>query len=692
MMNSSIYQKVFLLFQVKLSLPIGLIALSLLIPFTIFGQIDSLEQKLEELPQNTNKVDLLNELSYAYHSHDIKQTFAYANEALALASQLGYSKGKAYAFHYLSVANGIGGNNDLSKQFNTKAIHLADSLELKSLLIRVYNAKGLINDKAGNIEISIQVYQKALDLAILEQDWGGITTVCLNAGTIHSRNKDFIKARSYFERAITAAQKANNQGDVAWGYRCIAMTFFKEKKYAKATPFFEKSLKFAKEVNDTRSISFTLGEFAKNHFEMGKKELAEKYALESVRMIKVVGDNEGLMISLYDLMDMYLKMNQPNKAILAGKEALAKQEDVNNIHLQLDIQELIAEGHAQKQEFKIAYEVKELVQAGRDSLEYAKKINLVAELEEKYQSKKKEAENALLRIKQQHQVATIKQQKSINIFLATVGVLLALLGYMTFNAYKSKQQNNLLLEAKVRERTKELQLTNKQLVQSNEELARFAYAASHDLREPLRNITNFTILLHKKLASTLEHEILEMMNMIKKNAEHMNKLILDTLEFTRLSDIEGAKEAVDLNQTIKNIELSISNTLTKKNAHIELLKPLPVVQANDSLLFSVFKNLIENGITYNESSTPNIKIDYNLKGKNYVFSVADNGIGIRKAYQHSVFELFKRLQNREKYPGSGLGLANCKKIIDKLGGKIWVESDGQDGSTFFFTLPYYILE
>jgi len=189
------------------------------------------------------------------------------------------------------------------------------------------------------------------------------------------------------------------------------------------------------------------------------------------------------------------------------------------------------------------------------------------------------------------------------------------------------------------------------------------------------------------LQDTQQDETLQYMDIIHKNAIHLNRLIVDTLEFTRLSNINDATAPVDLNKILNNIESSISNLLIKKKATIELVKPLPVVQANNSLLFSVFKNVIENGIIYNESLTPTIKIDHAVKGEDYLFSIADNGIGIPKAYQETIFEMFKRLQNREKYQGSGMGLSNCKKIIHKLGGKMWVESDGENGATFFFTLP-----
>jgi len=370
-----------------------------------------------------------------------------------------------------------------------------------------------------------------------------------------------------------------------------------------------------------------------------------------------------------------------------SNQALALNKKNKNAILELQLFDFLSTTYAHKQEFKTAYEIKQLVHSKKDSLDYTSKLNLTAELEEKYQSKKKEAENTLLRAEQLHQATIIKQQKSINFFLIIVTFLLALLGYLTFTAYQNKQQNNILLEEKVAKRTLALQKTNTQLVQSNEELSRFAYVASHDLREPLRNITNFTQLLQKRLPVPQEEEVVQYMDIIHKNTAHMNTLIMDTLEFTQLTNKAAEKTLVNINHTIKNITSSIAKTLERRNATINIVQPLPIVAANEGLLFSVFKNLIENGITYNKSIAPIININYAIRGHDFIFSINDNGIGIPKTYQETIFIMFKRLQNREKYEGSGMGLANCKKIILKLGGKIWVESDGKNGATFFFTLP-----
>lgn len=672
---------------VKLLSAHAIIFLFLVSSIPSFAQIDSLEELLPTLPDNIQKVDVLNKLSYLYHNNDIQQTFTYANEAYALTNDLNYTKGKAYAFHNLCIANSISGNIQEAIKLNDRAIHLADSIKAYRLLIDTYKAKGILQEKSDNPEIAIQFFQKSFDLAEQENYPDGIISACFSLGNSFATLDNFEKARIYYNRAISIGKSIKNKSDVAWGNRSIARTYYDEKDYKTAEIFFEKALNIARVVNDKRSLSFALSEFANNYLKLGKKELAEQYMLESIQIIQAVGDNEGEIMGLQDLAQLYLETNRPNKAIEISHEALVLNRKNKSSTLQLQLLDFLSKAYAQKQEFKKAYETKQLVQTKKDSLDYTSKLELTAELEEKYQSKKKEAENTLLRTEQLHQAAVIAQQKSINYFLVIVAFLLALLGYLAFSAYRNKQRNNVLLEEKVAERTLALQETNTQLVQSNEELSRFAYAASHDLREPLRNITNFTQLLQKKLPTPMEEEVVQYMNIIHKNTAHMNALIMDTLAFTQLSNKTIEETSVNINHTIQNIQSSIANTLKNRNATVNLIQPLPTLQSNEGLLFSVFKNLIENGITYNESIAPIININFATREKDYIFSVNDNGIGIPKAYQETVFIMFKRLQNREKYEGSGMGLANCKKIINKLGGKIWVESDGSNGTTFFFTIP-----
>ena len=655
--------------------------------FPLSGQIDSLEKHLLQLPENEKKVDVLNKLSYQYHRKDVQQTFAYANQALALATTLNYVKGIGFAKHYLSMGNALSGDSDLSKALNKEVFQIADSLQLFDLLINAYNIQAFNFMKDGQPVETMKTFQKALELAHEQGDKVAYSGIALNLGEINAQNKDFGKARTYFNQALEVATEINELAKIAWANRMIGDTYAEEKNYSAATTFYQKAVQGAKRSKDNRSLAYAKLRLGKVYMELGQMELAEMEVTASLQLIQKVKDKEALLDGYITLMHVYLKKEQFIKVINIGQKASELVSQVRSVQLQLEMQDLLAQGYAGAQDFQKAYQLNLLTQAIQDSLDFTNKKNLASELEEKYNAKKKEAENTLLRAEKKHQIHTIEQQKAINFSLTIVAILLALLGYATFKAYKNKRRNNEILEKKVTQRTQDLMLSNKQLTQSNEELARFAYVASHDLREPLQNISNFTTLLQKQVKATQGDAIVEFVDIIHKNAAHMNQMIVDTLAFTRLTATEDTKSPVDLNQTIEHIKSTIGATLAEKQVTIDIKQPLPTIQANEGLLFSIFKNLIENGITYNKSANPIIKINHTIQGKEYLFSVADNGIGIPKPYQKTVFEMYKRLQNRAEYQGTGMGLSNCKKIEEKLGGKIWVESDGQNGSTFFFTLP-----
>ncbi len=235
------------------------------------------------------------------------------------------------------------------------------------------------------------------------------------------------------------------------------------------------------------------------------------------------------------------------------------------------------------------------------------------------------------------------------------------------------------LEEKVKERTEEL-------ARSNEELQQFAYVASHDLQEPLRMITSYLQLLQRRYQGKLDDKADKYIYFAVNGASRMQVLINDLLEFsrvaTRAEEPESTNSEFVLNQVLSNLELYI-----KENRATISHDSLPEVMADSTQLAQVFQNLIINGIKFHSGEAPIIKISAKKKAKEWVFSVQDNGIGIDPQYSEKIFEVFKRLHKIEEYPGTGIGLAVCKKIIERHGGCIWVESELGKGSTFYFTLP-----
>lgn len=253
---------------------------------------------------------------------------------------------------------------------------------------------------------------------------------------------------------------------------------------------------------------------------------------------------------------------------------------------------------------------------------------------------------------------------------------------------KEIQGKNEELEQKVALRTKDLALTNNKLTIKNEELARFAHIASHDLKEPLRNISSFAGLINLKARNLdLPKEILESLHFIQLNTHQMHTIIKDVLEYSKFDTDKYIEESVDLIQTIEDVKVTLSNFLSENNAQIITTNLPSVLSSNRGFLFLLLKNLINNGIKYNESETPTIEISCMEEETQYIFKIKDNGIGIDEVYFEQIFTMFKRLHTREKYKGSGLGLALCKRIVARMNGELTVESEVGKGSVFTIFHP-----
>jgi PAS domain S-box-containing protein len=269
------------------------------------------------------------------------------------------------------------------------------------------------------------------------------------------------------------------------------------------------------------------------------------------------------------------------------------------------------------------------------------------------------------------------------------------------------QEHKVHLEELVATRTAELQTANEQLqrdiskrqevqlvlshkleelARSNSELEQFAYVASHDLQEPLRMVASYTQLLGRRYQGKLDANADEFIGFAVDGATRMQQLIEDLLSYSRLTTrgkaLTRTEAGAACNAAIGNLQESIKDS----NAIVSV-GLLPSVFADASQLTALFQNLIGNAIKYRNERRPEIRVDALPQGNEWVFSVQDNGIGIEQQYFERIFQMFQRLHSRKDYPGTGIGLAVCKKIVERHGGRIWLESKPGQGSTFLFTIP-----
>ena len=225
------------------------------------------------------------------------------------------------------------------------------------------------------------------------------------------------------------------------------------------------------------------------------------------------------------------------------------------------------------------------------------------------------------------------------------------------------------------------------LTESNQELERFAYVASHDLQEPLRMVRNFTELLENRYANELDETAKIYITIASESAKHMQELVDDLLDYARIEQGEEKLEIIDPQHTLDYVKTTLHETITHHKAEISN-DPLPAVTVNPVSFSSAIQNLITNALKYKSPDrVPKIHVGAKESEEEWVFSVNDNGIGIKEEYHEQIFKPFKRLHTKEEYKGTGMGLAICRKTIESFGGRIWVESQHGVGTTFFFTVP-----
>lgn len=238
---------------------------------------------------------------------------------------------------------------------------------------------------------------------------------------------------------------------------------------------------------------------------------------------------------------------------------------------------------------------------------------------------------------------------------------------------------------------KEAELERESLIErlneSNDDLSRFAYVASHDLQEPLRMVYNFTALLEQEYGEALDETAHQYMTISRDAAQRMQTLVADLLTYSKVGTGTDVSEVIDSAQVVKYIQQNLSDNIEKTGAVIRC-GALPEVVSNASQFTSLMQNLISNSVKYRKpNQSPVVDVTGEISGDNWRFTVKDNGIGIEEKYFELVFQPFKRLHTQKEFKGTGIGLAICAKIVSKLDGRIWVESDYGKGTTISFEIP-----
>jgi signal transduction histidine kinase len=537
---------------------------------------------------------------------------------------------------------------------------------------------------------------QALHLSEMKNDSLGIANSHYNIGTIFYYQTRYKRALNHYQKSYAICEVLKNERFIYSSLAAMGSVYEKLENHSKSLEFNTESLELAKKLNYKTGIAYALGNIAMNYAIQKDFVKAEQYLKASISLKLEVGDKWGTIGSNIDLSKLYLEKKKPRKALPVLEQALKMAKELNSKTRQLDIYKNLSSVYDQLKDPITAYSFTKKYIALKDSVLSEKTVEEMGQSKRRYEVQKKEHEIAMLKKENELLFKNEKIQKLQVYIFAILGLFFLSFLWWYKNKLKYQRSMNDLLEEKndiLNVKNEEINVKNKQLEYSNENLEQFAYVASHDLKEPLRMISSFSSLLEKKYKQHIDDTGKEFIHYITDAVSRMEVLLDDLLEFSRAGTQNSPTQLVAVEDIMLVIESNLRHRFENLNGTLIIHKEnLPAIKAHRTQLIQLLQNLVSNGVKFKGARDPVVVVDCKKNKGKYVFSVNDNGIGISKENQEKVFEMFRRLNTKDQYEGTGIGLATCKKIVSSWGGDIWIESAEGEGSTFFFTIPYPVDE
>ena len=537
--------------------------------------------------------------------------------------QQDYNKILEYGEEVLSISQAHG---DIEKEIiatSNLGIYYATNLDYKSAIEYFYSSL----EKSKTIQFDRQTAQNLINL-----------------GTIYARLFNPKESLSNYQAVVEKYDQVLVDTTKTIIFNNIGNIHFEEKSYKESKKHFQKSLALTEKIQYTEMIALALAHLGKLSCAENDFETAMSFSDRANELLEDLGDVNAKSINVLNFAKLAHHSGDFEIAILHLKEGVEISKKVRNEENEIACYRLLAEFYKDKKDFENAFQFK----------------SLYAEKQEDY----------------------LKKQRNRQILDQEI----------TFATREKEQQIEALtqanqLQAMLLKKQEEVERANEQLTQVNEELKQFAYVASHDLKEPLRMIGSYTQIINRKYASDIDDNTQAYFHYVIDGVERMNNLLDGLLKYATVG--RGAQElkVINLNDTLLICQANLRLLIEETNTKLEV-DELPSILGISSLLSQLFQNLILNAIKFrNKDTFPEISIKSEEREKEYLIAIKDNGIGIKEEYKERIFVIFQRLHAQTDYEGTGIGLAICHKIMQRMGGKIWVDSEYGNGSTFFFTFP-----
>jgi len=528
----------------------------------------------------------------------------------------------------------------------------------------------------------IQFYYNALKIYEELEMNRYIGMVNNNIGNIYKNIKNYPKAHEHYQKAKHSYQIDNDSLQIINADLNIGATYLDQGDYDQAIQILYKTLNDTKETGFSYQAPMIYNNIVACHINLGNYNLAEK----NLKLAKenLVNNKNNPIESIRSILltaEIEFRKQNYSKAIQLAKLTLSQAEEKNQWDMMADATKILASSYKKNNQYKESLHYFELSENLQDSLFNEEKIKVPLAKDFEYQLEKQKREQKLTQEANKLAYETeIKSQKMVLFFFGIGFFILSAAVIAFYKNFKEKKRTE-----------KELEKKNAMLekyIESNIQLEQFAHIASHDLKSPLRTVGSFSSLLKRRAASKLNESEIEYLDMIGNAAKLMWNLVDDLMAYSQVNSLQLNLEQHNLNDLLKDVQSNLNFSIQEKNADLQISMMPHQIDVDETKIRQVFQNLIANSLKFMAADTqPIIKINCIETSDFYKFSIEDNGIGIQEEYLETIFKPYKQLHTKDKFEGTGMGLAICKKIVEKHGGEISVRSTLGRGTTFFFTIP-----
>ena len=701
--------------------------------------------------EDTIRVNLLNEIASDLRYYDYEKSLYYCEKAIELADKLDFKKGKAESFNTIGVNYYMKGKDSLSFKYYTKSLKLHEELGNKIGISISYNNMGVIYSNWGNYSMSIESYKKAIKINEEIGQEANAAKALNNIGVIYYELEDYDKALEYYEKNIKLNEEniipgkdLDQKRSICNTLNNIALIYEKQNKLDKALEYYDRSEKIAGETNYSYIFGWVYNGKGIVYEKLQNFEKAHEFYLKGLKNREINNDLNGISQSCNNIGNLYLQNGQfqESKDYLLRAFKIAKE--IDSPQNQRDATKGLAIVYEQSGNYQTSLKYHKIFKQMSDSLINEGNIKKLAgyEIEQQYEKEKQAIE---LEQQKKDAIQTEKNKRQTVVTRSSIVgfVLMTLIVFLILRSYIQKQKSNKRLSLQNRkieyknqqlhEQNEEIQQLNEELGVSNETLfvqneeledhrnnleklvkertadleiakekaeesdrlkSAFLANMSHEIRTPMNAIVGFSSLLNDKELTDETKE--ELTSQINHNSDTLLKLIDDIIDIAKIESeqLKISKRQCSVNEIFDNLIPIYDKKLTDLiKEHIVFLIKTPessIPVFTDPLrLQQVFVNLINNAIKFTEQGNIEIGVDKLINKTDITFYVKDTGIGLTDKQKDFIFERFTKIEEdkRKLYRGAGLGLAICKNLIELLSGKIWVESEENVGSTFYFSIP-----